>query len=136
MLIRDEDSGDDVMFNLTPMLDVVFVLLLFFMVATTFATREKEISIDLPRADSGEVAKEVPKELIINVFQDGHTTLGGQTVDDAGLADALRRAAQQSPETPVNIRGDRLAHHEQIVKVMDACSKVGLGNLAVGTLKN
>src|SRR5262245_33220077 len=118
MHIRDEDSADDVMFNLTPMLDVVFVLLLFFMVATTFATREKEISIDLPRADAGEVAKEVPKELIINVFQDGHTTLGGRTVDDAGLADALRRAAETSPETPVNIRGDRLAHHEQIVKVM------------------
>ncbi|MBI1849986.1 MAG: biopolymer transporter ExbD [Planctomycetes bacterium] len=136
MFIRDEEYGEEVMFNLTPMIDVVFQLLIFFMVATTYRNPEKEISIDLPKADSGQVAKETPKELIINVFRDGRMTLGGSPVGDGSLVEALRRAAQQSSETPVNIRGDRLAHHEQIVRVMDACSQVGLGNLAVGTLKN
>ena len=72
---------------------------------------------------------------MINVSRDGQLTLGGRSLDRAGLDAELLRVARRDPETPVTIRGDRLVHHEDIVGVMDACGSAGLSNLAVGTLE-
>jgi len=132
--IRDADGADEPMFNLTPMIDVVFQLLVFFMVATTFHDPERELEVELPQAQSGNPVQAVPEELVINVFRDGTLSLSGRGVDQAGLEEALRRAARRDPKTPVTIRGDRWVHHEDIVRVMDACGTAGLSNLAVGTL--
>lgn len=128
--LPDEDPG----FNLTPMIDVVFQLLIFFMLATTFQDPEKELDIELPVAESGSEQDKETEELIINVFQDGRVSLQGQILDDGALANALKSAALKNPDTQVTIRGDRLAHHENIVRVMDSCQLAGLQNLAVGTL--
>ncbi|TAH39546.1 MAG: biopolymer transporter ExbD [Planctomycetota bacterium] len=126
----DEDPG----FNLTPMIDVVFQLLIFFMLATTYQDPEKEMEIELPVAQSGNEQKKEPEELIINVFQDGRVSLQGQVLDETALSNALKNAALRDPDTQVTIRGDRLVHHENVVHVMDACQVAGLQNLAVGTL--
>ena len=135
MHIPDTDEqGEDLTANITPLIDVVFLLLIFFMVATSFLDPEKEMEIELPPALSGEASDEAPDELIINVLQDGKLVLSGREVDDAGLQSALTRAARRDPETPVTIRGDRQVTHERIVTVMDACGVAGLSNLAVGTL--
>lgn len=135
MHIPDSEQGDGFQLNLTPLIDVVFLLLIFFMVATSFLDPEKEIEIELPQAMSGEAMDEAPDELIINVMQDGSLIVSGQPIDEAGLGSTLQRAARRNPETPVTIRGDRLVAHEKIVAVMDACGIAGLTNLAVGTLE-
>jgi len=129
---RDEDEPN---LNLTPMIDVVFQLLIFFMVATTFLDPEKEIGIELPEAASGEAPDEQSDELIINIFADGRIILSGREVAAESLLGELKAAAQADPTTPVTIRGDRLVHHERVVQVMDACGQAGLLNLAVGTLE-
>ena len=134
MKIRDDENQEEPILNLTPMIDVVFLLLIFFMVATTFLDPEREIDIDLPTAESGAVTEEVPEELVINLFRDGRINLGGREVDADALEEALYHAARRDPATPVTIRGDRQVHHETVVGVMDACGKAGLSNLAVGTL--
>ena len=134
MRIRDTEGSEEFSLNLTPMIDVVFLLLIFFMVATTFLDPEREIDIDLPEAESGEASETVPDELVINVLKDGGLVLSGQPVDMEGLRSALERAARSDPDTPVTIRGDREALHEAIVGVMDACGAQGLTNLAIGTL--
>lgn len=126
---RDEEPS----LNLTPMIDVVFQLLIFFMVATTFADPEKELGIELPEAVSGAAADD-GGPLVINVFADGRVVLGGRDLPADDLLPTLRAAAQADPERSVTIRGDRLVHHERIVAVMDACGQAGLLNLAVGTL--
>ncbi len=133
MHIRDGDGADDAVLNLTPMIDVVFLLLIFFMVATTFLDPEKEIEVDLPRAESGAASEEELDELVINVTSDGRILLGAEEVDDGDLRAALRTAASRDPATAVTIRGDRAARHEAIVGVMDACGSAGLFNLSVGT---
>lgn len=121
--------------NLTPLIDVVFQLLIFFMVATTFLDPEREIDIDLPEATTGTRAEVQSDELVINVFADGRLVLSGETIAPGELLSRLKRAAQEDPRTPVTIRGDRVVHHERIVAVMDACGQAGLLNLAVGTLE-
>lgn len=128
--LQDEDPG----FNLTPMIDVVFQLLIFFMLATTYLDPEKELNIQLPSAQSGSEEKKEPEELIINVFQDGRISLQGQILDEDALANALKSAALRNPDSQVTIRGDKLVYHEHIVHVMDQCQLAGLQNLAVGTL--
>ena len=134
MKIRERDPEEPVL-NLTPMIDVVFQLLVFFMVATTFLDPEKEIGIELPEAASGTVAEADIEELIINVFEDGRIVLSGTEISSSDLLTALKSAAQNDPDTQVTIRGDRLVRHERIVNVMDACGRAGLYNLSVGTLE-
>ena len=131
-----DEGTDEMALNLTSLIDVVFLLLIFFMVATTFLDPEREIGIELPEASSAEVRGEVPDEIVINVGREGQLSVGGRSLDRAGLDAELLRVARTAPETPVTIRGDRLVHHEDIVGVMDACGSAGLSNLAVGTLES
>ena len=121
--------------NLTSLIDVVFLLLIFFMVATTFLDPEREISIELPEAATATVREDAPREIVINVLRDGSLSVNGEALDRAALEAALKRAAASDADTPVTIRGDRLVHHEDVVGVMDACGAAGLSNLAVGTLE-
>ncbi len=135
MRIRDDDTLKDFQLNLTSLMDVLLILLVFFMVATTFLDPEKAMEVELPSAQSGTPTEEQPDEITINVLQDGSLVVSGSPVDDAGLKASLAQAAQRDPKTPVTIRGDRMVHHERIVQVMDACGIAGLSNLQVGTLE-
>lgn len=133
MNIRDSEDSDELIINLTPMIDVVFLLLIFFMVTTTFLDPERQIDIELPIAESGAEATDVPEEIVLTILEDGSVRSNGETLDQEALLFLLKRAAQNNPDTPVTIRGHRLARHERIVSVMDACGIAGLSNLAVGT---
>jgi biopolymer transport protein ExbD len=133
--IRDDEELEEPTLNLTPMIDVVFQLLIFFMVATTFLDPERELEVELPEAESGELLAEEQDELVINVRRDGGIVLSGEAVDRERLRQVLAGAAARDPRTPVTIRGDRLVHHESIVGVMDACGSAGLFNLSIGTLE-
>ncbi len=135
MKIRNEEGVEELVLNLTPMIDVIFLLLIFFMVATTFQDPERELDVDLPHAQSGSTLTEQDDEIILNVMRDGSVVLSERTVTSDELVRHLNQAAQQDPETPVTIRGDRFVHHEDIVSAMDACGSAGLHNLSIGTLE-
>lgn len=135
MKIDDTQTDEEPVLNLTPMIDVVFQLLIFFMVATTFLDPEKEIDIELPEAASGAEAEAESDELIINVLADGAIVVSGESLTSDELQLRLDEAARTNPQMAVTIRGDRLVHHEHIVGVMDACGQAGLFNLAVGTME-
>ena len=133
MRLRTDHDGNDLVLELTPMIDVVFLLLIFFMVATTFLDPEREIEVELPVAESGGEPQRPPEEIVLNVLEDGSIVHAGTPLGEGELDHLLRSAAQHDPATPVTIRGHRLARHEAIVGVMDACGVAGLSNLAVGT---
>lgn len=133
MRVRDEEGAEEFEFSMAPMIDVVFQLLIFFMVSTTYSTDEKELGVELPTAQSGEAAGGSPQELVINVFKDGRVSLAGRALSQGELERELAEAARGNRSTQVTIRGDRLASHERIVAVMDACGVAGLSNLALGT---
>ncbi|MEZ6016947.1 MAG: biopolymer transporter ExbD [Planctomycetota bacterium] len=131
MRVRTQDPAAELSLNLAPMIDVVFLLLIFFMVATTFAQQEKEMSLNLPTAESGEEAKNTPEEIVINLMSDGRLRVAGQDIDEEGLEALLVRAARANAETPVTIRGDRDVVLQRVVMVMDACRRAGLTDIGI-----
>ena len=134
MNLSDEDL-EEPRLELTPMIDVIFQLLIFFMVATTFQDEERELDVDLPQAETGSSLAADLDEIVINLKRDGGIVVSGREVDEDGLARLLASAAERDPETPVTIRGDRLVHHENVVAVMDACGMAGLTALSLGTME-
>ncbi len=137
MQLQDEETWDDVggLINVTPLVDVVFQLLLFFMLTTTFQHKELEqLGVELPQASAG--TSEQAPGLVIEVHRDGRLSLSGRTVTDAELRFRLQERAKADKQTAVTIRGDAQAMHQAIVGVMDACASAGLTQLAVGTLES
>lgn len=133
MRIRTPEDGDEPALNLTPLIDVVFNLLLFFMLATTFLTPERSLDVELPQARAGRTQGEAAREIVLSVTRDGGVLLAGRRVDFGLLERELRAAAARDPRTPVTIRGDRRVEHQAIVRVLDACRLAGLANLSLGT---
>lgn len=131
MKLTDDVNEDEFTLNLTSMTDIVFLMLVFFMLATTYVDPERVLAVDLPAASSSDGRP--PKELVIQVLEDGSMVLDGVILDRDELRARLAQTGRIAPDTPVTIRGHRLARHEAIVGVMDACGLAGLHNLSVGT---
>jgi len=122
--------------NITPLIDIVFLLLIFFMVSTTFQT-ESQLRVQLPEAAEQQTA-ETPAPLEIVVSADGQYAIDGRELSDNRLATlirALRDAAAGDGELPIVIRADARAPHQAVVRVMDAASRVGLRNLSIATAR-
>ena len=127
-------SSEEVNVNLTPLIDVVFLLLIFFMVSTTF-TKESHLQIDLPQASS-EAAVEEP--LVIDI---AITAEGGFSVNEKALVngqiDTLKRAilkvARNQEKLPVVISADAQAPHQAVVTAMDAAGQLGFVQLSITT---
>jgi len=120
--MRLEDDGDDGIggINLMPLVDVVFLLLIFFLAATTFANEEVELDLRLPEAKSGEAGKR-DQQLIINVAEDGTLTMGGRAVTFEALRQKLQAAIARDRDQAVLVRGDKQAQFGVGLKVLDMC---------------
>lgn len=129
-----QSSGDDPEVNLTPLIDVVFILLIFFMVSTTFQ-KESEINIELPEA-SGEPLEERKDQLEIIIDANGHYFIDEQQVVNTELA-TLKKAIQkflgEQRDLPVVIRADRTTPYEAVIRAMDATAQLGLVNMSLAT---
>ena len=128
---RRDGAGVD----LTPLIDVVFLLLIFFMVSTTFI-RETQLKIDLPEAD-GEL-QEIEKDVIeITVDRRGDYSVNEQLLVNNELDTLLRalreRLADRDPSTRVIITADANAAHQDVVRAMDAAGRVGLSRISITT---
>ncbi len=97
--------------ELTPLIDVVFLLLIFFMVSTTFLDPEREIEVELPTAESAGEPQDAPDEIILNILEDGQITYQGNAVRQDELVGILKRAAQQLASETLALR--LLCHCEQ-----------------------
>ena len=131
MKMRTSTDGDEFALNLTSMTDIVFLMLIFFMLVTTYDDPERQLDVELPAASSSR--EPPPQDLVINVLEDGSVVLDGLVLERAALRLRLDEAARAEPATPVTIRGHRLARHEAIVRVLDDCGAAGLSNLSVAT---
>lgn len=125
---------DDVSINLTPLIDVVFLLLIFFMVSTTF-TRETQLSIDLPEA-SGPI-KQAPEEQIeILIDESGRYRVNGQGLVDGRmrtLQAAIYKLSAGDTTLPLVITADAQAAHQDVVRAMDAAGQMGFVHLSITT---
>jgi biopolymer transport protein ExbD len=122
----------EVHLNLTPMIDVLFTLILFFMVATEFSAIDHELQVDLPQvAEAGTNAIEKTSPRMIIVQADGHVRLDQQIVELAELVNQLRIAAALSPDLQVVIQGDRECPFQHVAAAMAACREAGVAELGI-----
>lgn len=114
--------------NLTPMIDVVFQLIIFFLVSSHLVKQEAQMALPLPVADSGqEPADETGKRLTLNVLSDGSLLLAGRHVQGEELASRLGDVAgQQSSPLEIRIRADRTVPYRFVDPVLTACARAGL----------
>lgn len=120
--------------NLTPLIDVVFLLLIFFMVSTTF-TKETHLQVDLPEA-TGEPAQEQPQQLDLLVAADGSYSLNGQTLVNRELDTlkaALEKVSAGDTTQPLVITADAKSTHQAVVTAMDAAGQMGFVHLRIAT---
>ena len=125
-------GNEDVQVNLTSLIDVVFLLLIFFMVSTTFE-RESELHLQLPEADA-EHAGRNHEAVEVSIDAAGRVRLNGQPLADAGVAgirQGLADLAGVAPTAPLVIRADADTPYQMVVTVMDAASRTGFVNLSL-----
>ena len=123
--------------NITPLIDIVFLLLIFFMVSTTFQ-KESELKIQLPTADQ-EARTEPADPLEIVISADGQYAIGGRTLSDnrlATLIEALGTAAGNNRDRPLIVRADKRTPHQAVVRAMDAAAQLGLDRLSIATARD
>lgn len=126
MLIKAKETNSGVSIELTPMIDMVFLLLIFFLVATTFHQVEREMQIALPVASSAAPISTMLQELIINVDVEGRAIVGGQPIEQEDLRLRVEEAVAINPEQKVTVRGDRRTAYANIVRVLDICKASGI----------
>ncbi|MDZ4821412.1 MAG: biopolymer transporter ExbD [Planctomycetota bacterium] len=117
--------------NLTPMIDVILVLIIFFMVATKFTEEERNLDLKLPTVATASQPTTAPDPKIVNVQQSGAILLGKEPVTLTELTQQLTSARAQYKRLNVLIRGDQLATHGQMAAVYDACKQAGIAELAI-----
>ncbi|TCS42571.1 ExbD/TolR family protein [Reinekea marinisedimentorum] len=125
---------DDVNVNITPLIDVVFLLLIFFMVTTTF-TRETQLQIDLPESQS-QVAAEDQKPIEILIDRTGTYALNGQVLiksDIESLKQALAEVSTGNLTKPIVLTGDAEAPHQAFVIALDAVAQLGFVKVSITT---
>jgi biopolymer transport protein ExbD len=119
--------------QLAPMIDIVFLLLIFFIVTWQFSRSETELNVAVPTAEEGSELNRPKGEIIINVLPDGTIRVEGATVDLPRLRDKLAEIAKQFENQPVRIRGDGKVEYQRIVEVIDTCQKAGIWNISFAT---
>ena len=115
--------------DLTPLIDCIFLLLIFFMVTTVFV-QVKGLVVDLPGEADAEEEQQQKKDVNITVSAAGEYTVGGVKVVSAALAGAIKGAMDENNNRNIIIQGDAEAHHENIVYVMDMANSVGAEMMA------
>jgi biopolymer transport protein ExbD len=122
------------MLNLTSLMDVVFLLLIFFLVASRFAQEDRELPVQLPSATSAMPMTSEPQEVVVNIDERGSYFVSGAVMDAAALERTLQTAVVNNPTTlSVIIRGDRRVPFQYVVDVMDLCNRLGISNYKVST---
>ncbi len=109
--------------NLTPVIDVVFLLLIFFLVATRYDQEERELDVILPEVTQAQPLAMTP-ELIVNISRDGLYKVSAREFNEAQLFQIIREAKQNNPKMTALIRGDSESALRYAVRVMGMCNKV------------
>lgn len=126
---------DSVSFNMAPMIDMVFQLLIFFMVSSHFSTLQS-VELEIPTAVHAVVPRERPDRLVVNIRKDGTISSGGQEVATLEDLRTLVRSYQEiMPNLKIYLRADKDTPHRHVRSVMNAMGELGIEDFIFGAFK-
>ncbi|TWU04848.1 ExbD/TolR family protein [Stieleria varia] len=124
-------SSEEISINLTPMIDVVFLLVIFFMVGTKFSESESRIDVTVPSVGQMQSLAREPDERVVEVTREGEITLDGQLVTMEQLAATLQQQHAAYPGLKVAVRGDGASSFQQVAEVLHVVRSTGVEKLGL-----
>jgi biopolymer transport protein ExbD len=119
--------------NLMPLIDMVFLLLIFFLVATTFSQEERELDVNLPgTSHQAKPLSAPPPQFIINILHDGEMKVAGESLSTDKLGLMLKTIARDEPERVILIRVDQESKHKFFAQAADLCRQAGIDKTKIG----
>lgn len=129
--LQEEDHFE---IPMTSLIDIVFLLLIFFLVATNFTRREMDHKVALPQSEAGVKASQVPSRMVINIREEGTLVVNGRIMRDDELRTAVREFAEAYPERPAVIRADAKVPYRSVMQVFGICRSAGVRNVDLPVL--
>ncbi len=124
--------------NLTSLIDVVLLLLIFFMVSTSFV-KQSQISISLPQADSEAIVEEVPQQIDIMITETGTFLINNRELINSRaetIRNALQKVSGGNNDLPLTISADADAKHQDVVTAMDVAGRLGFTQISIATVND
>jgi biopolymer transport protein ExbD len=132
MPIKPQFDDEIPVLNLTPMIDVLMLLIIFFMVGTKFIESEKALELQIPQvSDKAKALTEKPSKKVVTVYRDGSVTLDGKDISLEQLTKRLASARSQYKGLGVLVRGDAEADFQRVASVLNACKQAGISDLGI-----
>ena len=123
---------EEPLLNLTPMIDVVFNLIIFFMVCTQFAESERQYDVELPTVATAQPLTNQPDQIVINVYGDGRILMHGRPLTLKELLSELQQARARYADQAVLIRGEGQGLYQRIADVLATCHQAQIRNFSLG----
>lgn len=125
-----------VRWNMTPMIDVSFLLIIFFLVSSHLAQQEVQLELDLPEAASGEAFRaDERRRIVFNILPDGSVATGGETLAVSELEPLVRFEQQRDADLEVRIRADRQVPYGRVEPLLVACARAGVWNVTFSVVE-
>lgn len=136
MNFRKQHSIEPTPMQLAPLVDVLFLLVIFFAVTSQYAKNEQVMDISVPAADEGK-NKESRNvgEIIINIKTEGEIVVNGQELTEEELLSKLKNIVVIYKDQAVILRGDEVVDYKHVIRVLNTCQKAGIWNIAFATRK-
>jgi biopolymer transport protein ExbD len=125
-------EAEEPLLAMTSLLDMLFILIVFFLVASTFKEEERDLQVNLPEADPSAALTAAPRVIVVNVRRDGRYVVAEQTLDLPQVLERVRAALAADPDRRVLVRGDRSALHEHVAAAIRACREAGVAHANLG----
>lgn len=138
MNFRKQHSIEPTPMQLAPLVDVLFLLVIFFAVTSHYAKHEQVLDISVPAADEKEDKEDRFRnvgEIIVNIKTDGEIIVNGVQLTEEELLVKLKNITSTYKDQAVIIRGDQVANFQYVINVLNACQKAGIYNIAFATQK-
>ncbi len=132
MNLRPRQKRSDLLVDLTPMIDVVFLMLIFFMVSTSF-TANNSIKLDLPQSKAQAANKDV-EQVTVSINANGQLFVQDEPVADGELRKRILNISKGDPNMRVVIRADADAKHKRLVYTLDTIRELGMGKVGIATV--
>jgi len=121
--------------QLAPLVDVLLLLLIFFLMTWNAARNENELDVKIPKASAAKEKVAPIGDVVVNVKADGNVIVNRRTLAAPELSELLKNLAQLNPEQAVVIRGDEAGAYKSIINVLNICTEAGITNVAFATAK-